>query len=251
MREKQIGHRNYPRDLVMLKQTSLIDQIVTEIEEKIRSGQFKNGDMLASQDELAKTMGVSRASLREAFNRLQLMGLIKIKQGRGTFVRELTSGDFMSSLSSFLILNKESAIELLEARLEIESSVAKMAAEKGNKEKILKIEKILTRMGKAIKSDDLEKFIERDVQFHVAVAESCDNAIMIKIVGILRRLMKQLIERVFYDVVVDQHELMRATYHFHERVYDAILNRDPEGAKRAMQQHLDNVMERIMSSDKF
>ena len=235
----------------MLKQTSLIDQIVTEIEEKIRTGQFKNGDMLASQDELAKTMGVSRASLREAFNRLQLMGLIEIKQGRGTFVRELTPGDFMRSLSSLLIVKKDSAVELLEARLEIESSVAKMAAEKGSKEKILKIEKTLIGMGNAMKSDDLEKFIASDVSFHMAVAESCENKIMIKIVGILRRLMKQLIERIFYDVVVDQHELMRATYHFHERVYDAILNRDPERATRSMQDHLGDVMKRIVTSDRF
>ena len=237
--------------MIMLKQTSLIDQIVTEIEEKIRAGQFKSGDMLPSQDELARTMGVSRASLREALNRLQLMGLIEIKQGRGTFVRQLTPRDFMSSLGSFLIVKKESAIELLEARLEIESSVAKMAAEKGNKEKILKIEEALIGMKNAIESDDLVRFIERDVRFHVAVAESCDNEIMIKIVKILRRLMKQLIERVFYDVAVDKQELMQLTYNFHEGVYKAILHRDPEGAKRNMQRHMGDVMKRIMASNRF
>ncbi|MBT3254870.1 MAG: FadR family transcriptional regulator [Deltaproteobacteria bacterium] len=235
----------------MLKQMSLIDQIVAEIEEKISTGQFKSGDMLASQDELAKTMGVSRASLREAFNRLQLMGLIEIKQGRGTFVRKLTPGDFMSSLDSFLTIKKESAIELLEARLEIESSVAKMAAEKGDKEKILKIEESLIGMGKAIESNDLDKFIAKDVSFHVAIAESCDNQIMMKIVAILRRLMKQLIERIFYDVAVDKRELMHVTYNFHESVYNAILNRDPETAKSSMQDHLGDVMERIMNSNKF
>jgi len=235
----------------MLKQTSLIDQIVAEIEERIRSGQFKNGEMLASQDELARTMGVSRASLREAFNRLQLRGLIDIKQGRGTFVRQLTTGDFMSSLDSFLIVEKESAIELLEARLEIESSVAKMAAEKGDKEKISKIEEALIGMGRAIKSNDLDEFIAMDVNFHVAIGESCDNEIMIKIVAILRRLMKQLIERVFYDVAFDKEELMKVTYNFHESVYNAILKKDPEGAKRSMRDHLGDVMKRIMSSERF
>jgi GntR family transcriptional regulator, transcriptional repressor for pyruvate dehydrogenase complex len=235
----------------MLKQMSLIDQIVAEIEEKISTGQFKSGDMLASQDELAKTMGVSRASLREAFNRLQLRGLIEIKQGRGTFVRKLTPGDFMSSLDSFLTIKKESAIELLEARFEIESSVAKMAAEKGDKKKILKIEESLIGMGKAIESNDLDKFIAEDVSFHVAMAESCNNQIMMKIVAILRRLMKQLIERVFYDVAVDKQELMHVTYNFHESVYQAILNKDPEVAKKSMQRHLRDVMERIMNSNKF
>jgi len=235
----------------MLKQTSLIDQIVTEIEEKIRGGQFKSGDMLASQDELAKSMGVSRASLREAFNRLQLMGLIEIKQGRGTFVRQLTPGDFMSSLSSFLIVEKESAIELLEARLEIESSVAKMAAEKGDKEKISKIEEALIGMGRAMKNNDLDEFIAMDVNFHVAIGESSDNEIMIKIVAILRRLMKQLIERVFDDVAFDKEELMKVTYNFHESVYNAIFKKDPEGAKRSMRDHLGDVMKRIMNSERF
>jgi GntR family transcriptional repressor for pyruvate dehydrogenase complex len=235
----------------MLKQTSLIDQIVTEIEEKIRSGQFEDGEMLSSQDELAKTMGVSRASLREAFNRLQLMGLIEIKQGRGTFVRRLAPVDFMSSLDSFLIVKKESAIELLEARLEIESSVAKMAAEKGGKGNIVKIEKALNGMGNAIKSGDLDEFIAMDVNFHVAMAESCENEIMSKIVAILRRLMKQLIERVFYDVAFDKEQLMKVTYDFHERVYKAVRDKDPEGAKQSMRDHLVDVMERIMSSERF
>ena len=157
----------------------------------------------------------------------------------------------MSSLDSFLVIKKDSAIELLEARLEIESSVAQMAAEKGDKEKILKIEETLIGMGNAIKSDDLDTFITRDVSFHVAVAESCDNEIMIKIVEILRRLMKQLIERVFYDVAVDKQELMQLTYNFHEDIYNAILDRDPEGAKRNMQRHLGDVMKRIMTSNRF
>lgn len=233
----------------MLKQLSLIDQIVAEIEEKIRAGQFKSGDMLPSQDELAKTMGVSRASLREAFNRLQLMGLIEIKQGSGTFVRQLTPMDFMSSLDSFLILKRESAIELIEARFEIESSVAKMAAEKGSREKILKIKEALTGMGNAVASADLESFIEMDVQFHLAVAESCHNEIMIKIVGILRRLMKQLIGLIFYDMDVDKQKLMQFTYTIHEKIYKAIFNRDPEAAKRSMQNHLRDVMTRIINSN--
>jgi DNA-binding FadR family transcriptional regulator len=63
--------------------------------------------------------------------------------------------------------------------------------------------------------------------------------------------MKQLIERIFYDVAVDKRELMHVTYNFHESVYNAILNRDPETAKSSMQDHLGDVMERIMNSNKF
>ena len=62
-----------------MERTTLIDSIVAEIRDKVISGELKEGQMLASQDDLAKEMGVSRASLREALNNLRLMGLIKFE----------------------------------------------------------------------------------------------------------------------------------------------------------------------------
>ena len=60
-----------------MERTTLIDSIVAEIRDKVISGELKEGQMLASQDNLAKEMGMSRASLREPLNHLRLMGLIK------------------------------------------------------------------------------------------------------------------------------------------------------------------------------
>src|SRR5674476_2799 len=74
---------------------SVIDSIVDEIVDRIASGELKDGDMLASQDELARSLGVSRASLREALNRLNLLGLVESRHGSGTFVKTARPQHFM------------------------------------------------------------------------------------------------------------------------------------------------------------
>lgn len=84
--------------------------------------------MFGAQEELAESMGVSGASLREALNRLNLMGLIETRQGSGTFVKTVNPVDFMKSLSSLLIMDKASIIVFLDARLYIVFAAAELAA---------------------------------------------------------------------------------------------------------------------------
>jgi len=83
-----------------VKRLSLIDTIVEEIKGRVITGEYKSGNLLGSQDELARTFGVSRASLREALKRLELMGLVESRQGLGTFLKKIEPCDFMNPLSS-------------------------------------------------------------------------------------------------------------------------------------------------------
>ena len=155
-----------------LERKSLIDSIVEEIKDKVISGELKDGDMLTSQDVLANSMGVSRASLREAFNRLKLMGIIETKQGSGTFVKKTTPSDFMNSLASLLIMDQASAAELLDARLHIESAVAALAAKNASDEDLKKMKRVLDGMENDFRSGNIESFIAKDIQFH-SFGESC------------------------------------------------------------------------------
>ena len=235
----------------MFGRKRLVDNIISEIKDKIIQGELKDGDMLASQDELAKTMGVSRASLREALNRLELMGLIESKQGRGTFVRTVAHTDFMNPLTSFLAMDQESALDLLEARRYIEGAVASLAAENASEEDLEKLKQVLEQMEKASSPKDLKSFIAMDVQFHMLVAECSKNQVMAKIAEIIRDLLHQLIQKFFDTVASNVSDAMSRTITLHQNVYDAIWRGDAQSARKHMEIHITDVKKRILKSQNW
>ena len=113
-----------------LQRSGLINEIVTEIKKRIMSGQYAHDGHLPSQDALATSLGVSRPSLREALNQLSLLGLVDVQHGVGTFIKKPKPTDFLFNFSSLVILDSNSADELLQARLIIEPAVVALAAEK-------------------------------------------------------------------------------------------------------------------------
>lgn len=232
-----------------MKRVSLIDSIVEEIKGKISQGELKDGDSLGSQDELARQMEVSRPTLREALKRLELMGLIETKHGRGTFVKTMDPHDFMNPLASFLVLDQESALELLEARLYIEGAVASLSAKNASEKDIDEIKKKLDEMKSAAKASNLESFIKCDIQFHLLVAQSTNNRVLIKTVNILRDLLHQLVYKVFEIQSGSVSETFTHTITFHEQILSAIQQHDSLVARQRMEAHLRDVVRKVKQKD--
>lgn len=224
-----------------MERISLIDSIVAEIKDKIISGELKDGDMFESQDSMAKAMGVSRASLREALNRLSPMGLIEMRQGSGTFVKTVKPIDFMNSLSSLLIMDQASAAELLDARLYIEPAVAALAAKNSTEEDIKKIKAVLEGMEKDLEEENLESYITRDVQFHMSIAESSKNRVLVKIVEIIRDILRQFIHKFFLTLPSG----VSISIGYHRKIYEAIKRHDPDGARKHMEDHTKSLIKQI------
>lgn len=234
-----------------MKKISLIDSIVEEIKNKIIRGELKDGDMLESQDELAKSMQISRPSLREAFRRLQLMGLIESKHGCGTFIKTVQPKDFMSPISSFLPFDKKSAYELLEARLLLESAVAALAAQKATKADIKALSDVLKRMDSAAQRLDIKEFARLDVEFHLLIAEGSRNQIMFQVVNILRGLLESLISRVFDRSSDNLAETFLQTIHFHKKILESIKSRNVSMARNAMEEHIKDVQKKLERNGDF
>ncbi len=234
-----------------MKRLSLIDTIVEEIKGKLISGEYKCGDMLGSQDELARTLGVSRASLREALKRLELMGLVESRQGLGTFLKQIEPTNFMNPLTSFVVIDKRSAFELLEARLHIEGSLAALAALHATEGDIRALEDILSAMSNLSAAQEIEEFVKQDVQFHYLIAKASNNNIMAKIVEILRDLLRQLISKVFQNYNEQLLETIDETNEFHQGIFDAIRNHDSETARRHMEDHIRDVQKKVEKAQRF
>lgn len=216
------------------ERTTVIDSIVAEIKEKIISGELKDGDVLASQDELARAMGVSRASLREAFNRLSLMGLVEMRQGSGTYIKTAKPQHFMNSLSSLLIMDQASAGELLQARLYVEAAAAALAAEKASDEDIERLGDLVNRMKRAADTEDGENFIALDAQFHMSIAESSKNRVLMKMVEVIGEILPHCIRSFRLSFPTRVPTALR----YHESIYQAVKHRDPAAARQQMEGHI-------------
>ena len=158
------------------------------------------------------------------------MGLVESQQGRGTFVRTIAHTDFMNPLTSFLAMDRESALDLLEARGYIEGAVAALAADNASEEDLDKLELVLKQMEEARSSEELKNFIALDVQFHMLVAKCSKNQIMAKIGEIIRDLLRQLIYKFFETVASNVSDSMSHTTMLHRNVYEAIRRRDARSA---------------------
>ena len=224
-----------------MERTTLIDNIVAEIRDKVISGELKEGQMLASQDDLAKEMEVSRASLREALNHLRLMGLIETKHGSGSMVRRTTPVAFINSLSSLLTMDQASAAELLDARLCIESAVAAVAAKNASEEDVKGMKQLVKGMERDFKVGDMESFTTRDVQFHMLIAQSTKNRVLVKVVEIIRDILRQFIKKFFATVPASVSDALE----YHRQIYEAIRDGDAEGAQRHMEAHIMSLVKRL------
>ena len=225
----------------IFERSRLIPKIVETFQDKIIQGELKEGERLPSQDKLAKIMGVSRGTLREGLNQLVLMGIIEMRQGSGTYVKSITPSSFMTSLSPALLMDKSSAEELLDARLYIEGAVASLAAKRAKGEEIRELGKILNEMKDDLKAGNIENFINKDVEFHILIAKSSRNQVLMKVLQTIRDILYQFIADFFSAMP----ETVKNAVDYHTKIYRAIERHDPIEAKKQMESHILSLIRRM------
>ena len=111
-------------DVKPIKTKKIYEEIVEQIKELFAQGDLKPGDKLLSEREFAERLQVSRASVREALSALEAMGLIEIKPGEGTFIRQMGVSSIIEPLALLLLMEKDQVFELFELRkiLEVEAA---------------------------------------------------------------------------------------------------------------------------------
>lgn len=142
------------------------NKIITQIE----SGALQPGQKLPTQSELAKVFKVGTSSIREAVNALELMGYLEVSHGRGMFVREELpiNKSVVSDMENDL--SNASAFELFELRELLECHFAEQAAKKIDAKGLDTIRQALERLKSSV--GEKKAFIDADIEFHVAIAES-------------------------------------------------------------------------------
>jgi GntR family transcriptional regulator, transcriptional repressor for pyruvate dehydrogenase complex len=206
----------------------------------IAEGEFSCGDRLPPQEELARQLGVSRNTLREAVIQLSAVGLLKSTQGVGTVVERPGPGGYLSGLSSQFLLDTISVREFIEARICIERTAVRLAVEKACIEDILRLRLTFEEQRKAVDRGDIDEFTRQDASFHLAVTELCGNRVLMKFLQTVQDMLHRFIGEVSrLPGAVD--EALR----YHGRIIEAIGTKNQELAEKEMVLHLFDVVRRI------
>lgn len=213
----------------------LYEQIVIQIEGAVLSGELKAGDRLPSERELGEQFGVSRTAIREAVNALTQKGLVEVYPGRGTFITNGTSKAVRHSLGMMMQFGVEKGTgNLVEIRELLEPEIAALAALRAKNEHTTLMQNAVDKMDDAL--NDAEKFVEADLDFHLALAEATQNVL---ITTLLTPIIDILREQRMRISKVDG-GLKRGQYH-HKRILKAVKQKDSEAASKAMRAHLKQV----------
>ncbi|KZL91558.1 FadR/GntR family transcriptional regulator [Clostridium magnum] len=220
-----------------MKEFKTSDIVFKTIQEKIFNGEWKPGEKIMSEPQLSKELNVSRVSVREAIEKLATLNIISKRQGEGTFVNDLKPSIYLNSLIPMITLDKDNYLDILEFRLITEPKTARMCAEKCNGDTLKEIEESYERM--LDWRQDIKKFTEEDLNFHMKIAEGSGNSLIIKVNEILRNLLEYH-QRELYKTLGPSGGLSE-----HKLILDAIKNRDSELADIYMVRHLERTIKDI------
>lgn len=221
-----------------IKTKRLYEEIVEQIKQLITDGSLKPGDKLLSERELAEQFQVSRASVREAIRTLEMLGVIDIRPGEGTFIRGLDTVDIIRPLAMFLALERSSLLDMFEMRRIFEIGTVSLAAERATQEELDQIEAMLEMMRERLNVLDPEKGEEYDTAFHYAVAEATHNSLLTKLFKTVSEEFAKANSVARRQLYRDNIQNAQKLIDQHSEILEAIRSRSPKRASAAMLAHL-------------
>lgn len=217
-----------------VRRTRVYEGVARQLQNLILDGVYKPGDRLPPERELAERLAVSRGSVRDAIRTLELIGLVAARQGEGTLVADVAPEALVAPIAGVLLRKRELIGELLEVRKMIEPALAARAARNASPEEVAGLEGILRRQREKMLRG--ESTVEEDEEFHGAIAVAARNSVVRKVLDVLMDLLRETRAR---SLQVEGR--LQKSFAGHRRVLEAIKRRDPDGAERAVRQHLQEI----------
>lgn len=233
------GPVNHSQIMRKIKKTRLSDSVIEAIKETISEENFKPGDKFYSENELTKTFGVSRSSIREAVKILEAIGQVEVIQGKGIYIADM-QGQRFKAFSTWLKTNEQAIKDNFEVRLIIEPKTARYAAQKADKADLREIEETHAQFVKFAGENNTEDAIVCDGRFHRLLAKTTKNTT-------LYFLMKAMTTKMPTGWISSLYTpgRMQKTIAEHGDILKTIKDGDQPGAENAMTRHLVNALHDI------
>src|SRR5213594_3951241 len=217
-----------------IKSTRIYEEIVRQIKTMISEGRLKSGDQLPPERDLAEKFVVSRTSVREALRALESLGLVEIRPGEGTFVRQVSIDTLIEPLALLMVSQREAIGELFEARRLLEPSLAALAATRATPDEIQEMERILDEQAKEVAAG--RTGLAQDAQFHAAIGAAAHNRAITRMAHAVMDLLRQSREE-----SLNTPGRPTRSHEDHRRLLAAIRARNEAAARQAMIEHLEAV----------
>jgi GntR family transcriptional repressor for pyruvate dehydrogenase complex len=219
-----------------IKQKTKCDTVMDDVLAMIIEGIYKEGDKLPPENTLCEKFGVSRVTIRESFKKLNMMGVVTIKQGEGTYVAHTDMSMFLKPLLSSLVFDNVSIDELYDARLFVEIGTVSLAARHSTTEDV-------SQMHIAVKSHDLNAFAQYDADFHNLIGVISKNSILHSTYLTIKDILDGYIKKTNRTI-----SMIDSSCKTHEQIVDAIDDRNDNLAAEIMRGHIHRARANLISS---
>lgn len=217
----------------------LHEDIVSQIQKRILTERFSAGDKLPSERELATTLNVNRATVREALKKLELLGLIEIRHGDGIYVKDYLKSGNLELFKAIVYMDEIISIEILRNILDIRKilvpEMAFCAAKNRDETDLLDLREIAF-------SDDGGSIVERDLAVHHIIARASKNLLYIFMLNFFSQIFRD-----FGYLYFDDPRNVARSIKFHRDIYEAIKKKQAPNARRIMRDVLKYVEEKIFN----
>ena len=231
--------------LQVVGSTRLYRQIAEQLRVLIGDGEFPTGSRLPAERDLARQLGVSRPSVREALIAMEVEGWIDIRTGSGIYVLGQTGKPALNGKGAALPEAEWGPLELIRARRVVEGETAALAARQATRKDKDAMRKAIEAMKASAAQDVLP--LDGDRDFHTAIVSSSGNAVLIETVqGFWDSRRGPLFTRL--GGYFENLKSWQAAIAEHEAIFDAIAAKDAEAARGAMHQHMDKSHARFSAS---
>ena len=209
--------------------TRVTAMLIAKFKQLISRGSIAPGSKFPPERELAKEFGVNRASLRQALKVLEIMGVLTQRVGDGTYLSASAETILKEPLDFLILLDDLSHHELFETRLIVEPELAARAAERATGEDLAELRQAIMAMEQ---SRTNQARLEADVAFHECVFRASGNRICHLLFKVIHRSVLTSMGQLSRRVTIDR------PLSFHKKIYAAIRDRNPQGARSAMHEHI-------------
>lgn len=212
-----------------------VDLIITQIRDLISSGAINPGEKLPPERKLAEHLGVTRNQIREAINKLQFYGIVKVQPQSGTVVSGIGIVALEGLITDILKIENSDFKSLVDTRVLLEREAARLAAIHRTKDDIVQLSNALNQYEQKLQETNVA--VEEDLLFHIKIAEASKNSVLKSLMMIIT----PDIVKSFLKLKVCSVNNNKKTIAEHQQILDMIIARDSAGAVQAMELHLNEI----------
>ena len=218
------------QQLEPVRRKSVSEEVFNKLLNQIIQGTWPPTSKLPSENELGKTLHVSRISIRAALDRLNALGVVETRHGEGSFVRGYSTDLYMNSLLHKIVLDQIDLLQVMEYRKIIECGTITLVVDHATDEDLAKLASIVEEMERT--QSDVDLFALKDFKFHAELARISKNKVISKVMDILQLILQESVVDIVPFVGTEM------GIYYHKQILDALRRRDKELARKLMDEHI-------------